>query len=142
MKTHLNRRRRMLPDRAGTSTVEMALVAPVLFLIVFGLFEISFGYMVHHLIQDAARQGCRTGIRYKSTNAAVLSTVNALISAEHIQGATTTVLVNNAVADVSTAKVGDQITVKISVPASKVTFFPTTGYLKGTLSAMCTMRHD
>jgi len=120
----------------------MALIAPVLFLIIFGLFEISFGYMVHHLIQDAARQGCRAGIRYKSTNAAVLSTVNTLINAEHIKGATTTVLVNNVAADVSAAKTGDQITVKITVPASKVTFFPTTGYLKGNLTVLCTMRHD
>ena len=142
MKARLIHRVRKSPDRAGTSTVEMALIAPVLFLIIFGLFEISFGYMVHHLIQDAARQGCRAGIRYGATSAAVLTKVNTLISAEHITGATTTVLVNNAAVDVSTAKAGDQITVKITVTAAKVTFFPTTGYLKGSLSAMCTMRHD
>ena len=44
--------------RTGTATVEMALVCPVLFLMVFGLFEVAYGYMVQHLIEDAARQGC------------------------------------------------------------------------------------
>jgi hypothetical protein len=32
--------------------------------------------------------------------------------------------------------------VQITVPAAKVSMFPVTGYLKGNLSALCTMRHD
>ena len=128
--------------RAGASTVEMALVAPVLFLIVFGVFEIAFAYMVHHQIQDAARQGCRAAICYGKTSTDVLSKVNTLLAAEHITGATTTILVNNAAADVSTATAGDQISVQIKVPASKVTMFPTHGFLSGQLTALCTMRHN
>ena len=142
MKTRQRRLDQQSSDRAGASTVEMALVAPVLFLIVFGLFEIAFGYMVHHLIQDAARQGCRVAICSGQTNTAVLAKVNSLLQAEHISGTTTNILVNNAAVDVASAKAGDQITVQITVPASKVSFFPTGGYLKGQLTALCTMRHD
>lgn len=128
--------------RLGASTVEMAIVAPVLFAIIFGLFEIAYGYMVHHLIQDAARQGCRVGICYGETNADVSAKINSLLQAEQISGSTTKIMVNNAVADVCQAKAGDLVTVQITVPAVNVSFFPVTGYLKGQLSALCSMRHD
>jgi Flp pilus assembly protein TadG len=128
--------------RRGASTVEMALISPVLFLVIFGTFEIAFGYMVHHLIQDAARQGCRSAISPGATNTTVQSKINSLLQAEHISGSTIKILVNNAVADVAAAKASDQITVQITVPAAKVSMFPVTGYLKGNLSALCTMRHD
>ena len=133
---------RQSPVRQGASTVEMAIVAPVLFAIIFGLFEIAYGYMVHHLIQDAARQGCRVAVCYGETNTDVSAKVNSLLQAEHISGSTTKIMVNNAVANVSTAKAGDLVTVQITVPAANVSFFPVTGYLKGQLSALCTMRRD
>ena len=128
--------------RAGAMTVEMAIVGPLLFLIVFGLFEVAYGFMVQHLIQDAARQGCRVAMCYRKTNATVLATVNTLLNAEGVAGATTTILVNNVSADVSAAKTGDDITVQVTVAASNVSPFPVTGYLKGQLKATCTMRHE
>ncbi|MDB5347294.1 MAG: TadE family protein [Schlesneria sp.] len=128
--------------RNGASTVEMALISPVLFAIVFGLFEIAYGYMVHHLIQDAARQGCRVAVCYGESNTDVNSKINSLLQAEQISGSTTKIMVNSSVADVASAKSGDQITVQITIPASKVSFFPATGYLRGQLTALCTMRHQ
>lgn len=128
--------------RNGASTVEMALVSPVLFAIVFGLFEVAYGYMVHHLIQDAARQGCRVGVCYGETNTDVTTKVNTLLQAEKVTGTTTTIMVNGAVANVSSAKSGDQVTVQITIPASKASLFPVSGYIKGQLSALCTMRHQ
>lgn len=142
MKTRYSLLHRKPSRRAGASTVEMALVGPFLFAVIFGLFEISYGYMVHHLIQDAARQGCRVAVCYGQTNAAVQAKINSLLQAEHILGSTTKIMVNSTAADVSTAKIGDQITVQITVPASKVSFFPISGYLKGQLTALCMMRHD
>ncbi len=142
MKTSTLRPQRRSMSRRGASTVEMALVAPLLFLVVFGIFEIAIGYMAHHLIQDAARQGCRVGICYGSSNTTVRSRVNLLLQAEHITGATTKILVNNVEADVAAARTGDQITVQISVPAAKVSLFPVSGSLKGQFTALCTMRHD
>lgn len=128
--------------RAGASTVEMAMVCPVLFLIVFGLIEVSLGYMAHHLIQDASRQGCRAAICRGQTNATVLTRINNLLAAERITGANTTILINNVPGDLATARVGDNVSVKITLDAAQVTFLPTTGYLKGTFSATCTMRHE
>jgi Flp pilus assembly protein TadG len=120
----------------------MAFVTPILFLIVFGVIEIAYGYMVHHLIQDAARQGCRLAVCSGQSDSTVTAKINTLLQAEHISGTTTKVLVNSTTTDVSSAKSGDLITVQITIPASKVTFFPTTGFLKGQLTAHCTLRHD
>lgn len=128
--------------RTGTATVEMALVCPVLFVMVFGLFEVAYGYMVQHLIEDAARQGCRVGICYRKTNATVLSTVNSLLQTERVVGANTKILVNNVIGDVAAAKTGDDITVQITLPSSKASIFPRTGYLKGQLKATSTLRHQ
>jgi Flp pilus assembly protein TadG len=128
--------------RRGASAVEMAVVAPVVFAVIFGLMEIAYGYMVHHLIQDAARQGCRVAICNGQSNTTVQSKVNTLLQTERVVGATTKIMVNSSTADVSSAKAGDLITVQITIPASKVSFFPTSGYLTGQLNALCTMRHD
>lgn len=128
--------------RNGASTVEMALISPVLFAIVFGLFEIAYGYMVHHLIQDAARQGCRVAVCYNESNVDVNAKITSLLQTEQISGSTTKIMVNGSVADVASAKAGDQITVQITIPASKVSLFPATGYLWGQLTALCTMRHQ
>ena len=122
--------------------MEMAMVCPVLFMIVFGLIEVSLGYMAHHLIQDASRQGCRAGICRGQTNTTVLARINNLLAAERITGANTTILINNAPGDLATARTGDNVSVRITLDASNVTFLPATGYLKGEFSATCTMRHD
>ena len=113
------------------------MVAPVLFLVLFGLFEVAIGYMAHHLIQDAARQGCRSAISNGQTNATVSAKVNTLLSTAHVSGATTTILVNDVGGDVAAAKSGDYITVQVTVPASKVSLF---GRLKGSFTALCRLR--
>ena len=79
---------------------------------------------------------------YRKTNATVLSTVNNLLQTERVVGANTTILVNNVAGDVSAAKTGDDITVQITLPSSKASIFPRTGYLKGQLKATSTLRHQ
>ena len=128
--------------RAGASAVEMAFVAPVLLLIVFGLFEIAHAFMVQHLIQDAARQGCRVGISFRKTNAMVQDTINRLLQAEGIAGANTTITVNGTTSDVSVAPAGADIQVRITLAASQVSLFPGSGYLTGQLTATSDMRHE
>ena len=128
--------------RAGASAVEMAFVAPVLLLIVFGLFEIAHAFMVQHLIQDAARQGCRVGISFRKTNAMVQDTINRLLQAEGITGANTTITVNGTTSDLSVAPAGADIRVRITLATSRVSLFPGSGYLTGQLTAACDMRHE
>ncbi|HUQ68851.1 MAG TPA: TadE/TadG family type IV pilus assembly protein [Planctomycetaceae bacterium] len=128
--------------RRGAFAVEMAFAAPVLFLILFGILEVAHAFMVQHLIQDAARQGCRVAIRPRSTNAAVTNTIDRLLKAEGIDGATTTILVNNAAGDVSRAEAGADIRVKITLDRSNVALVPGGRYVMGQLSAAYSQRHQ
>ncbi|MBV9126276.1 MAG: pilus assembly protein, partial [Planctomycetes bacterium] len=49
--------------RGAIAAVEFALVAPLLFLFIIGMFEISRGMQVKAMLNNAARKGCRTGIQ-------------------------------------------------------------------------------
>jgi Flp pilus assembly protein TadG len=53
------RRGRLQTHRSGQATVEMALIAPILFLIIFGLVDFARAWSAHHVIADAAREGTR-----------------------------------------------------------------------------------
>ncbi len=46
----------------GATTVEMAIVAPLLFLLIFGLVEFTRMSMVKQALTDAARLGCRKAV--------------------------------------------------------------------------------
>lgn len=127
--------------RRGATVVEMALAAPILLLVTFGLFEFGYAFMVQHLMQDAAREGCRIAVFPRSTNTAVLDNVNQSLQSKGINGAATTILVNNAAGDVSKARPGDRIRVQISVPTSSVSIIPS-GFLSGQLTASFSRRHE
>ena len=118
----------------------MAFAVPVLFAIVFGLIEVGHAFMVQHVIQDAARQGCRAAICPHSTNSAVLKTVNGLLAGEGITKATTTILVNNSAGDVSQAQTSDEICVQVAIAATDVSIVPNYSYLSGKLQGNFTLR--
>ena len=126
--------------RRAAVTVETAFALPVLFLVVFGLMGIAYAFMVQHLMQDAARQGCRVAVCPSSTNTKVTDTVNALLQAGGISKATTTILVNDVPADVCTATANNNICVQITIAASDVALLPGLSYLHGELKGSCTLR--
>lgn len=119
----------------------MAIAAPVLLLIVIGLFEMGHAFMIKHLLQDAAREGCRVAVSPKATNGTVESSVNKLLQEKGIQGATMTILVNNASTNVNQAKAGDNISVTIQVNTSSVSVVPS-GYLNGQLTVSSVRRRE
>src|SRR3990172_1866136 len=111
--------------RRGAAAVEFALVAPLLFLLIFlPMFEFGRGLMVSELVTNAARVRCRTGVLPATDNSDVTSAVNTTLSGQGITGATTTITVNGGSSDVSSAQLGDVITVTVSVPYSNVSWIP------------------
>ncbi len=56
------RRRRFLADREGATAVEFALVAPVFFLLIIGMIELSLLMMADAILQSAVGDAARTGI--------------------------------------------------------------------------------
>jgi Flp pilus assembly protein TadG len=118
--------------RSGAAAVEFAFIAPVILFMIAGALEFSRAIMVKEILHDAARKACRTGIRTDRSNTDVTNDVTNILNDNNIplQQATTTILVNGAVADVSSAKRNDQISVKVSVPFSQV-YWTTTIFLSG-----------
>jgi Flp pilus assembly protein TadG len=120
MKQRSERRRR------GLAVVEFAVIAPLLVFLTLGAIELARGLMVKAVLSDAARKGCRTAVLpvgpSSGTNAAIQSDINAVLNANSITSsyATVTILVNGKAVDASTAQIGDQISVKLSVPVSRV----------------------
>jgi Flp pilus assembly protein TadG len=129
-------------DRPGAATVEMAFIAPVVFLLILGIVEIGRGIMVVHLLNNAAELGCRTGIVEGTSTANIQSTVTSELKSAGISGETVTVKVNDASADASTAGAGDEITVVVTVPTSSISWVGINRFLSGSLQGQYTMRRE
>jgi len=128
--------------RRGAAIVEFAFVAPVVFLFVFGLIELSRGLMVTHLLNNAARNGCRVGILEGKGNTDITNEVNTTLAAAGVSSQTVTVLVNDGNGDPLNAKLGDEVTVSLKVPVASVSWLPGAQYLSGNLSGKYTLRKE
>jgi Flp pilus assembly protein TadG len=129
--------------RRGVAAVEFAVIASLLFVVVLGIIEFGRAMMVLELVNNAARQGARVGSLKGSANSDVTTAVTNSLANAGFNGVQTTVSVNGAVADASTALPGDSLTVKVTVPYANVTWLPTSLFLGGkTLGGTIVMRHE
>lgn len=126
--------------RAASTTVEFAVLAPVFFMTVLGMVEVGRGLMVQHLLFNAARQGCRSGILPSNGTTDVTDAVSSTLAPAGITAQTVSITVNGASGNPSTASSGDDITVQVQVPVSAITWVPVTNYLSGNISAQYTLR--
>jgi Flp pilus assembly protein TadG len=136
---------RRLPRR-GATMVEFAVVAPIFFMIVFGVIEFGRGLMVQQLLTNAARNGARTAILGNSSTSDVQTSVMAELKKFGLSttNATVNITVNDATSPgLTTATAsGTEITVQALVPVKDVTWLPTNTFLKNNLSAQFTMRME
>jgi Flp pilus assembly protein TadG len=114
--------RHVPPGRRATATLEFAVIAPVLALLVLGMFEITRAVQVKNCLTDAARSSSRIAIQPGSNSQSVQDHITTVLTGNGLPSAnaTVTILVNGVAADVNTAKKYDKISVKISLPISKV----------------------
>jgi Flp pilus assembly protein TadG len=125
--------------RRAAAAVEFAIVAPVFFLLVFGLIEYGRMVMVQQIITNASREGARTAVLDGATTAGVQAAVTNYLTSGSISGATVTVNPNPP----TTAQYGDPVTVTVSVPFSQVSWLPSPMYLGGkTLTSSTVMRRE
>lgn len=134
--------RRLCSVRAGVTAVEFAFVFPVFVIFVLGLIEIGRGFMVTHELTSAARNGCRVGVLQGKSNTDIQAVVDAALKALGVSGYTTTVKVNDVVANASTAVSNDQIQVTITVPVANITWLPGAQYLRGNLYGQFNLRRE
>lgn len=115
-------RRAKKGQRSGIAVVEFAVVAPFLVFLTLGTLELARGYQIKEVLSDAARRGGRNAALPGTSNSTIQSDINSVLSKNSINSsdATITITVNGASADAQAALTGAKISVKVSIPVSKV----------------------
>ncbi|MBN1851521.1 MAG: pilus assembly protein [Pirellulales bacterium] len=126
-------------NRQGAAVVEFAIVAPVFFLLVFGMIEYGRMVMVQQVLTNASREGARRAVLDGVTDADVTTAVSDYLTNASISGATTTVTTTPPVPpDIAEAR-----TVTVTIPFNRVSWLPSPMFLGGkTLQASTTMRRE
>lgn len=78
--------------RRGATVVEFAVVAPVFFILVFGLIEFSRMVMCHQVLTSAAREAARAGTVPGATSSDVTQRGNDILTAGAVMGASLSVI--------------------------------------------------
>ncbi|MDB4786468.1 MAG: pilus assembly protein [Planctomycetaceae bacterium] len=109
--------------RRGATLVEFAFVAPLLFTLIFSIIEFSRILMVQNAVTDGARDAAREASLATSRNASTVeSNLRTRISQSVPTGTEMTVSV--VPADLSQAKSGDEVSVRVSLTYSDVSWVP------------------
>jgi Flp pilus assembly protein TadG len=129
-------------NRRGAAAVEFAIVAPIFFLMVFGLIEFGRAVMVQQVLTNAAREGARVGVLDSPTPTAGLvnTTVTNYLQNAGISGATVTINPTEP----TTAGYGATVTVTVQIPFKNVSWLPAPMFI-GTntqLKASTVMRRE
>ena len=119
--------------------VEFAVVAPLFFLLIFGMIEFGRMVMVQQVITNASREGARIGVLDGASTSDVTTAVSNYLQSASIQGATVSVTPNPP----SSAGYGAPVTVTVSVTFNQVSWLPSPMFLGGqSLSAATVMRRE
>lgn len=122
--------------RRGTVAVELAVVSPVMFAMLFGIIEFGWMFTVQHTMVNAAREGARLGVLQGTTVEEIEIEAAAYLAP---MGLDDQVSIN-----VTEATVDDpHVTVQLTVPREDVSlvgnFF---GFTGGTVEGVAVMRKE
>jgi Flp pilus assembly protein TadG len=131
--------RRSQKRRRGAAVVEFAIIAPIFFLLVFGMIEFGRMVMVQQILTNASREGARKAVLDGVSNGDVENTVEDYLTNASISGATITVASQSPTPpDIAESRI-----VTVSIPFSQVSWLPSPIFLSGkTLSASTSMRRE
>ena len=130
-------------DRRGTAAVEFAIVAPLFFLLIFGMIEFGRMVMVQQIITNASREGARVAIldSVVENSPDVIGRVERYLEAAQIDPASATITVD--LPDPSSAGHGEPVTVTVVIPFDQVSWLPSPFFLSETeLTATTVMRQE
>lgn len=155
--------RRLGIPRRGTTTVELALVLPILLMIYFALIEFGHAYMTSQLIKTAARKAARYGVSVGKTTAEVKAEVQKVLQSA-MNPAVATIYVKDGSSfevegasppsnysslpdvEVSSLDSRELFIVRVEVPYNSISLFPNgfwhTHLHNFTISAQAVMRHE
>lgn len=106
--------------RTAAATLEFAVVLPVFLLFLWGIFEFGRVLMVEHALQRAAAEAARTAVVPEATTQEALAAAEAVLAANGISGAT----IEFDPPDLADLSPGEQINVRVTVPAAQVRWLP------------------
>jgi Flp pilus assembly protein TadG len=121
----------------AAAAVEMALVAPVLISLLFGVIEFGWVFSVKQSVTNAAREGCRVATMQGSTDTQIKSAINTYLSNAGLTKSLFTTTLSHATTNDPTEQV------KISVSYRQISLM--NGFFGGnnwTIGSKCTMRKE
>jgi Flp pilus assembly protein TadG len=131
-------------NRQGAAAVEFAVVAPVFFLMIFGMIEIGRAVMVQQIITNASREGARIAVLDSTTptHDTVVNSVKSYLQNGGVSGSAATVTISPN--EPTSAGYGQPVTVTVQIPFSSVSWLPTPIFLGSTskLTASTVMRRE
>ena len=123
--------------RSGAAVVEMALVAPVVILLIFGIVEFSRLLILDASIDQIAYESCRAGIAFGASHEDVEEIVDDFLASNRIFNATTEI--TPAVIDDDTA----QVRVEITVPLAQNSWGGVLSeFFSEDITGACTLEHE
>ena len=137
-------RKRAFATRRGTVAVEMAMVAPVIFVLIFGSIEFARMMMVRQALTNAARTGCR--------DACLASTQNSDSSETVLRESLSGVVVNSSGTEALRIEFdpsftvappfGTTITTTVEVKCSDVSWLPPFFTRNARIQGTCSMNRE
>jgi len=132
-----------MPVRAkaqrGAAVVEMAVVAPILLSLMFGIIEFSWYMSAQQTVTNATREGCRVAVIKGTSDQDVINRINEYLAPAGLTNCT--ISLRRATVDDPTE------TVVVSLPYSQISLlgdmgsmFP--GLCDKTITATCSMRKE
>ncbi len=100
------------------STVEFALVLPLLLLLLLGAIRYGHLFLKAQQITNAARHGARTAVRPDASVAGVLAAIDGLMTVAGMGDSDYSVTFTPA--DVAAPELGESVTVRITVPCANI----------------------
>ena len=119
-------------DQKGATAVEFAVIAAILFIILFGILEFGLIFMQEHFIANAAREGIRIGVRannYNCFNSSDCSEASPVYRQQTVEDAVLTYLdtlydPTDERVEVVVSSDGDETRKTLTVTAAAPNFFP------------------
>lgn len=113
-------------ERRGAAAIEFAFIAPVLFLVVFGLFEFSRMVMMQQSVTEAAQYGCRKAALATTNDGSKVETAvreylgSVILNPSALSGARISI----SPSDLSFLPPGTPISVTVQVDFADVSWLP------------------
>lgn len=121
--------------------MEFAIVAPLFFLLIFGMIEYGRMVMVQQVITNASREGARRAVLDGATTSEVVAAVESFLDSAAVDSDGADVIVSPDPPE--DAGFGGAVSVTVQIPFSEVSWLPSPMYLGSTtLEAKTSMRRE